>query len=84
MKRQHVSPEEQLRDLREELRASTMMLQAYQASLHKMCSAAQALSVQLEALVDSADANDWEAVNVQLRQLSENRKAARARKPRVH
>lgn len=52
--------------------------------LSEMCHCAHDFSVQLWSLVDSFDANDQEAIKVQLQRLSENRKAAQARKPKVH
>ena len=73
-----------LRDTQDELHRIRQMLDATQNALEGMCLTAQELNSILWALVDSFDADDQQAITVQLRRMSDNRKAAQARKPKVH
>lgn len=50
--------------------------------LREMCVCAHDLGAQLYALVDAFDANDQEAIAVQLKQMSDRRKSFK--KPEVH
>jgi hypothetical protein len=57
-------------------------IQALCAKLSAMCKTAHELGLQQHTLVDSFDANDQEAIAVQLRTLSDRRKSFM--KPKVH
>lgn len=52
------------------------------AKLKEMCVCASDLGAQLYALVDAFDADDQEAISVQLKQMSDRRKSFQ--KPGVH
>jgi hypothetical protein len=67
----------------------TMMLQdkALQSAcdqLGNMCRCAHDLGAQLYALVDSFDANDHDAVKLQMQRMSDQRRSVLAQKVKVH
>lgn len=58
------------------------MIQQLSHSLAEVCSVANRLSAQLGALVDGHDANDQDAIALQLQRLSDHRKSFQ--KAKVH
>ena len=82
---ENLSKQELIEKCREQhltLIAQDETIQALCAKLSAMCKTAHELGLQQHALVDSYDANDQEAIAVQLRTLSDRRKSFK--KPEVH
>jgi hypothetical protein len=75
---------EQVNYLQDAILRQGQTLNDVSSKLGEMCLLANTLSSQLYALIDSFDANDREAITLQLRQMSERRKLFEQQKERVH